>query len=147
MSRGWEDPCLHWMISPSLPRARWPTAPSDTQTGLPQSCIISASHPSYQQQNDLCGRSRRPRGGSVGTIFSEDAGVEYVQVRKTIYLPAPYVVMFLERDLTPVNACSRLQGSIVNAESKSYFCPIINWLRVELTWNSRDAQTHPLPTA
>ena len=51
---------------------------------------------------------------------------------KTIYLPAPYVVIFIKRDLTPAEAWSRLKVAIVDDGSKVYRQPIIDWIRIAL---------------
>ena len=37
----------------------------------------------------------------LGLFTKEEADVEYICVRKTIYLPAPYLRIFLECNLTP----------------------------------------------
>ena len=33
----------------------------------------------------------------LGPFTAKDAGVDYLRLRKTIYLPSPYVGMFLKR--------------------------------------------------
>ena len=85
------------------------------------------------------------------TFADEDAGIDYVQVWKTIYLLSPYVGMFLEQDITPVKAWRRLQGGIVDAGAKAGCLPIIDWLRVALAWKNGGNQLSPLtmtrPTA
>ena len=44
----------------------------------------------------------------LGPLIFEDSVVDYVQVWRTFYLPSPYLVMFLERYLAPVEAWSHL---------------------------------------
>ena len=44
----------------------------------------------------------------LSLFTSEDVGIDYVQVRNTIYLSASYLGMFLERYLTPVEAVRKL---------------------------------------
>ena len=51
----------------------------------------------------------------LGSFAADDADVDAIRVRKTIYLPFPLVGIFLERDLTPVEAWSHLRGTIVCA--------------------------------
>ena len=62
----------------------------------------------------------------LGTFTAEDTGIDYAQLRKTIYPPLPYTGMFLEQNLTPVEAWSHIRGDIVDAGSKAYCCPITN---------------------
>ena len=71
--------------------------------------------------------------------------MEAIHVRKTIYLPAPFVGILLEHYLTPVEAWSRLCGAIVNTGSTVDCNPITNWLRVALTM--RSGIDHPSPLA
>ena len=44
---------------------------------------------------------RRPQYGASGDIKEDDVDVEAISVRKTIYLPAPYMGISLECDLKP----------------------------------------------
>ena len=55
---------------------------------------------------------------------------------KNLYLHAPFVGIFLERDLTPVEAWSSLHGAIVDAMATFDCCPIIYWLQVAFTRKS-----------
>ena len=50
----------------------------------------------------------------MGTFSSTDANVEPLHVRKTIYPPAPFIGIFLEQDLTPVESWASLYISIIN---------------------------------
>ena len=49
-----------------------------------------------------------PEVNILGSFIAEDVSVDYVFVRKKIYLPEPYVGMFFKHNLTPVEAWSRL---------------------------------------
>ena len=50
----------------------------------------------------------------LGPFSSTDVKVKPLRVRKTGYLPAPFSGIFLERDLTPVEAWNRLYGTIID---------------------------------
>ena len=50
----------------------------------------------------------------LGPFSSKFANVEPICVRKTIYLPAPYMFIFLEWYLTSVEAWARLTSAIIN---------------------------------
>ena len=52
--------------------------------------------------------SANPELDLLGLSTKDNADIESIRVRKTIYLPAPYVGVFLERDLTPDKVWSRL---------------------------------------
>ena len=79
----------------------------------------------------------------LGPFTTEDVDVWAIRVRKNIYLPAP--------DLIPVEAWSRLCGTIIEAGSTVYFHSIIDWICVSLTSKSGEYQPSPLsmslPTA
>ena len=51
----------------------------------------------------------------IGPYGAGDAGVEIIRCHKKVYVPAPYVGLFLCADLTPVEAWNRLRGAIVSA--------------------------------
>ena len=55
---------------------------------------------------------------------------------KNLYLHAPFVGIFSERDLTPVEAWSSLHGVIVDAMATLDCCPILYWLWVTITRKS-----------
>ena len=59
-----------------------------------------------------------------------------IYFRKTIYLTTPFLGIFLERNLMPVEALSFLRGAIVDARYTVDCLPIINWLWVALTRKS-----------
>ena len=56
-----------------------------------------------------------------------------------MYVPAPYVGLFLSGDLTPVEAWQRLRGAIVNAAAKYACRPMVDWLRAALRRSGPDA--------
>ena len=37
----------------------------------------------------------------LGPLSADNSDMEVIRIKKTIYLPTPYVGIFLERDLTP----------------------------------------------
>ena len=49
-----------------------------------------------------------------------------------MYVPAPYVGLLLCADLTPVEACNRLQGDIVDAAAEDDCRPLIDWLHAAI---------------
>ena len=80
----------------------------------------------------------------LGPFAADESDVEVICVSKTIYLPTPFVGVFLERNLTPVEAWSCLRGAIVDAGSTVYCCLVIDWLRFSLTRKSKYDQPSPL---
>ena len=50
----------------------------------------------------------------LGPFYSTDMNVEPLRVRKTVYPPMPFVGLFLERYLMPLEAWNRLRSAIVN---------------------------------
>ena len=69
----------------------------------------------------------------LGQFSSTDAKMEPLWVRKTVSLPAPFIGIFLNRDLTTVEAWNRLCSSIVDGGLEVNFRPTIDWPRVSLT--------------
>ena len=61
----------------------------------------------------------------MGQFVADDANLDSIHVRKTIYLAAPFVGILRERDLTPAKVWIRLLGSIVDSGAKVDFQPII----------------------
>ena len=51
----------------------------------------------------------------LGPLVVDDAGVDVLRVQKPIYLPAPYVDIFLGGKITAVEVCDRLGRSIADA--------------------------------
>ena len=58
--------------------------------------------------------SANPDTNLLGIFYSTDAGVEPFRINKTVYLPAPFVEIFLERELVPAAAWTRLRGAIAD---------------------------------
>ena len=76
--------------------------------------------------------------------------VEPLCVRKTIYLPEPFLGVFLERNLMPAEACTCLRGATINGGQEVDCQLIIVWLRIALTKKVGDDKlplTMPRPTA
>ena len=74
-----------------------------------------------------------PRPVLVGPFQNGDAGTEVVRVRRTIFVPPPYVPLFLEEDLEPVEAYSRAIAAIT-ADQRVVECePLLTWLRAAMT--------------
>ena len=70
--------------------------------------------------------------------------MDAIRIRNIIYLPAPFLGIFLERNQIPEEAWSRMQGDIVAAGATVDFRPIIDWLRVALMRKSGEDQPYPL---
>ena len=80
----------------------------------------------------------------MGPFTAYNAYVNSILFINKIYLPLPYMGIFLERNIAPVKAWSRLQGAIVDAGAEVDCQPIIGWLRVAFMLNSGDDQPSPL---
>ena len=75
--------------------------------------------------------------------------MEPIRVRKTVYLPMPFVKIFLKRYLTSVEAWTRLCRSISDRILEVDCRPITDWLCVTLTLNTGDEKSPlaiPRPT-
>ena len=59
----------------------------------------------------------------LGPFTTDNAIANDVNVHNSIYLPDPYVVMFIDKDLLTAEDWSILQGYIINAGSKMVFFP------------------------
>ena len=81
----------------------------------------------------------------LGPYGAGDAGVESIRCRKTVYVPAPYVGLFLSSDLTPVEAWQRLRGAIVDAAAEDACKPIVDWY--EPPWSAPDQTPSPYSAA
>ena len=69
----------------------------------------------------------------MGPFTNDDAGTVSTRVRHTIFLPAPYVGIFLNRNLSPKEAWLQLWSRIV-ADNKAIKCAsLITWLQTALT--------------
>ena len=86
----------------------------------------------------------------MGPYGAGDTRVEIIRYRKTVYVPAPYVRLFLSAGLSPLEAWSRLRRAIVDAAAEAACRPIINWLRsaiVRYGPNTHSALVVPDPLA
>ena len=73
----------------------------------------------------------------VGPFNDGDPGTENVRVRRSIYLPPMFVSLMLEDEMTPREAWDRL-GNAIRVEGKLIECkPLVDWLKVALTRESR----------
>ena len=62
----------------------------------------------------------------LGPYGAGDAGVEIIRCFKTVYVPAPYVGLFLGSNLTPIEAWNCLRGCIVDAAAEDACQPLID---------------------
>ena len=74
----------------------------------------------------LAGNNNITRLGPYGAV---DAGVEIICCRKTFYVPAPYVVLLLCADLSPLESWNRLCRSIVDTAAEAACRPLFDWIR------------------
>ena len=58
--------------------------------------------------------SADPYTNLLGPFYSTDVNMEPLCICKTIYLPAPFVGIFLKQDLTPVEDWTRLCSTIID---------------------------------
>ena len=79
-----------------------------------------------------------PGADLLGTFNSTYANVEPLCIRKTICLPATFIENFLTWDLTPMEAWTRLRGTIVDGGLEFDCRPIIDWIRFALTLKTGD---------
>ena len=86
----------------------------------------------------------------LGPFATTDVDTEALCVRTSIYTPAPFASLFLERDLMPTEAWTCLCGIIIGAGQEVGCRPILDWLGVALTKNvgkNKSTLDLPLPTA
>ena len=69
-----------------------------------------------------------PYTNLLGPFNSTYADAEPLRILNTIYLPAPFVGLFLKRDLTPADAWTRLCGAIVEGGQEVGCSLIIDWI-------------------
>ena len=69
-----------------------------------------------------------PDTNLLGPFSSTDSNVEPLCIHKTIYLPAPFVGIFLRRYLMLVESCTRLHSAIVDRGLEVDCCYIIDWI-------------------
>ena len=82
-----------------------------------------------------------PNAKLLGPLTSIDANLEPLCIRKTIYLPAPFIEIFLKWDLPPVEAWTRLHGAIIDGGLEVDCRPIINWICFSLTLKTGDKKS------
>ena len=63
--------------------------------------------------------------------MAKDAEVEVLHLQNSIYLPNPYVEIFLGGYIIPVEAWTHLQGVIVDSGTEVDFQMLIYWLQVD----------------
>ena len=59
----------------------------------------------------------KPELDLLGPFAVDDADVKAIHIKKTIYLLAPFVGIFLECNLTPILTWSCLYSAIINARA------------------------------
>ena len=94
--------------------------------------------------------ARNPDAYLLGPFTAADSKMEPLCVYKTIYLPAPFGGIFLERYLKPAEAWNRLRGAIVDGGQEVDCRQIIDWLCVAPTKKVGDDKSTlalPRPTA
>jgi hypothetical protein len=84
----------------------------------------------------------------LGPFGNEDAGTDVIRVRQVMLVPFRYVRILLQRPLTPREAWVQLAGAIYNDGVQDACAPLLDWLRVAITWQgenqaSRLQQEHP----
>ena len=62
----------------------------------------------------------------LGPFNTSDADMKPLHVRKKIYFPAPFIGIFLERDITPAEACTHLCCDIIDRVKGVDCQPIID---------------------
>ena len=85
----------------------------------------------------------------LGPFTSINTNVERLRIRKIFYLPAPFVGLFIEKDLTPMEVWTRLCRTIFDGGLEVDCSPIINWLCDALTLKTGDEKSPlfmPRPT-
>ena len=86
----------------------------------------------------------------LGLFTTTDTDMEASRILRTIYLPAPFVGLFLERNLTHMEAWTYLCSAIVDAGQEVDFWMILDWLQVASTkkvGNDKSPLALPRPTA
>ena len=67
--------------------------------------------------------------------------VEPQHIHKMIYLPTPFVGIFLEQEIMPADAWTRLRGVIIYGGLEVDFRPIIDWICFALTLKTGDEKS------
>ena len=74
----------------------------------------------------------------VGPYNADDAGTEIVRVRNVVYLPSPYIPIFLENRMLPKEAYLRVSQAMA-ADGVDGDCePVLKWLRLAMTKNGHN---------
>ena len=73
-----------------------------------------------------------PDAHLLGPFNSTDVDVEPLCIFKTVYLPAPFVRLFLEQDLTTVDVWTHIRSVINDGGIEAGCHPIIDWICVAL---------------
>ena len=84
-----------------------------------------------------------PKLDLMGTFSTDNTDMDALRIRNIIYLPNLFVGIFLERELTPVEAWICLHYTIVEDGATVDFRLIIDWIWVALTRKSGEDQTSP----
>ena len=74
-----------------------------------------------------------PETDLLGQFTVNDVDMKPLHVRKMIFLAAPFVSLFLERDLMPTEVWNRLHIAIVDVRQEGDYQPIMDYIRVALT--------------
>ena len=125
---------------------------SPAQTGRPPSYTRLGPRSTVYVLNDLdidAALELDPDTDLLGPFTTANSGVEPLCIRKTIYLPTPFVGNFLYRDLTPTEAWNHICGAIGDAGQEVDFRSIGEWLWVALTKKVGDEKSPlalPRPT-
>ena len=77
-------------------------------------------------------------------FVANNDGDNILRVQNQIYIPPPYICIFLGGKLTPAEAWTRLWGSIMGTGAEVDCCPIIDWIQVSLTQKSSYNQPYLL---
>ena len=82
--------------------------------------------------------AEKPGTNLLEPFSSMDGNVEPLHIYKNIYLHAPFVRLLIKRDLMPVEAWTRLHGTILDVGLEVDCNTIINWLHISLTLKTGD---------
>ena len=74
-----------------------------------------------------------PDANLLGPFTAANADVEPLCIHKTIYLPAPFIRLLIERYINLAEAWNLIHGAIDNRGKEVDCRPIIDWISVVLT--------------
>ena len=80
-----------------------------------------------------------PNANILGPFDAADADTEVIRVRRTCYVPPPYVSLFLANQFTPREAWMNVRGQIVNDGREADCATLINFLRCAITRSAAGA--------